>query len=197
MNYRDLINTIFPVNCLIYTVQSPARSHPFSGYSDPDYTPRTIQCIRCTSINADYQLHSFTIVCRILPGLRRGGLSSLAAGERKGGSHGQEGGPPTADSGLTGLLSALFLPQLLQSRPEHGPSSHLHLVHHWETSVSKTFPIFQLLLSEPGVGHRDLWTQVPKLLHLLCSFPPEHLRQKPRNALLTISFHQKGHATNS
>ena len=96
MNYRDLINTVFPVNCLIYTVRSPARSYPFAGYSDLDYTPRTIQCVQCTSINADYQLHSLRIVCYILPGPWRGGLSSLAAGERKGGSSAQEGGAPNS-----------------------------------------------------------------------------------------------------
>ena len=101
MNYCDLINTVCPVNCLIYTVQSPARSYPFFfffGYINLDYTPQTIQCVQCTSINASYALHSQGFICCILPGLLRGVLSFQAEGERK---HPDEGSTLTADSRVT------------------------------------------------------------------------------------------------
>lgn len=148
-----------------------------------------------TSINADFQLHSFTIVCCILPGLWRGGLSSLAAGERKGGSPGQEGGPPTADSGVTRLpfsfhscsradvSTALPVTSTLSITGKH-PSQRL-------------FPFSSCSYLNLGLGIETCGLRPPNYSIFCVLFLPEHLRQKPRNALLTISFHQEGHATGS
>lgn len=53
--------------------------------------------------------------------------------------------------------------------------------------------IFQVILSETGTGHRNLWTQspdcCPKLLHLLSSSSSK--TSKPFNEFLTICFHQE------
>ena len=106
VNYSGPINTVFPVDCLIYTVQFLARSQPFSGYSNLDYIPKTIKCVTCTNRNPDQLLHSFGLVSSTLPGLLRVRYSSLAKNKGEGGwpvRRGKLGGmcQRAADSGAT------------------------------------------------------------------------------------------------
>lgn len=68
----------------LYRPASSQKSS-FSEYSNLDYTPQTIKCVKRTSINPDYHLHSFAFASFFLPGLLRGGLS-LAEGKREEGS---------------------------------------------------------------------------------------------------------------
>ena len=66
MNYRDLINAVCPVNCLIYTVQSPARSCPFFFciHKFGLHFLNSSVC-QCASINANYPLHSQGFICSL------------------------------------------------------------------------------------------------------------------------------------
>lgn len=170
MNYSGPINTVFPGKHLIYTVQSLARSFPFSGYSNLDYTPQTIKCVKCTSINPDYHLHSFGSLSFIFPGLLRGGLSSLAEVKRKKGSPGQES---RCEGGTHGQQMASHLAAGLSFSFQGCPPAHTSAAlpdtsvlsipgeHQSQRVFWFFFPISQLLLSETGAGNRNLWTQPP------------------------------------
>lgn len=166
MNYSGPINTVFPVNCLIYTAQPLARSYPFSGYSNLDYTPKTIKCVKCASINPDYHLHGFECLAFIFPGLLRGRLSSLAEVERKKGVRwsgeqmwGRHPGQQTA-SNLATRLSFSF-----QGCPRDDASAALPgtsvLSVTGEHQSPRLFPILRLLFSETGAGNGNPWTQPP------------------------------------
>lgn len=122
MNYRGpyFPNTVCPVNCLIYTVQSPARSYPFLfrihkfGLHSSNYS-----VCSCTNINANYPLHSQGFICCILPGLLRGVLSFRLKGRGRVCSLIGEEHPHSRQQGNQGL-STLF-PLLAAPERKLGP----------------------------------------------------------------------------